>query len=139
MENLNVAAVETTTQESNMETTIAAVQNNQSQEDVMETTNVAVVNEPQYVTDLKAAFALAIASPKFLENKTKVDAAIKALTVPNAEARVIAQLTAHAEKKLYADAGLAAVKNGGVFVAPTQVEIDAHVAVGLAAWQKKQK
>jgi hypothetical protein len=98
---------------------------------------VVPVVELQYVTDLKAAFALAIASPKFTEDKKKVEAAIKALAVPNAEARVIAQLKTHAEKKLFADAGLAAVKTGN-FVAPTQEEIEAHVAIGLAAWRKKQ-
>lgn len=119
-----------------METTTAAVQS-QSQEDVMETTPLVSATEPHYVTDLKAAFALAIASTDFTDNKKKVEAAIKALAVPNAEARVIAQLKTHAEKKLFADAGLAAVKTGN-FIAPTQEAIDAYVAVGLAAWRAKQ-
>lgn len=112
----------------------------------METTNFAAAENnsqdavvPQYVTDLKAAFELAIVSPDFIDNKKKVEAAIKALAVPNAEARVIAQLKTHAEKSLYAKAAMCALKNNTMVVAPTQEAINAKVAEGLAAWKAKQQ
>ena len=94
--------------------------------------------EPQHIADLRKVYALAIANADFTGDKKRVEKAIAALTLPDPETRVRAQLRANAEKTLFADAAKKAAKNGNNFIPPTQEEIDLHVERGVLAWRDKQ-
>jgi hypothetical protein len=93
--------------------------------------------EPQHIQDLRTAFNLALATPDFTGDIKRVNKAIDALTLPNPETRVRAQLRSNAEKTLYAAAAKRA-STGNPFVPPTQPEIDAQVERGVQAWRDKQ-
>jgi hypothetical protein len=68
--------------------------------DTFSTAAPAAPAEPQHVQDLRTAFALALATPDFTGDKKRVEKAIKALTLPDPETRVKAQLRSNAEKTL---------------------------------------
>lgn len=115
---------------------VVAPIDNQTQEEVMETSNVAVA-EKDLLAELKRVYEIAINTPDFVTaHRSKTLMAIKSLTITDPEIRVTAQLKSHAEKKFMADAAQAYIKTG-VFTPPSQEAIDAHIAVGLAAWRKE--
>jgi len=93
--------------------------------------------EPLIILDLRRVFAQALVNKDFVGDRKRVDKAIKALTLPNPEDRVRAQLLTHAERSLYAQAARDAEK-GAPFVAPTKAAIDAQVEAGVLVWRAKQ-
>ena len=93
--------------------------------------------EPQHIADLRKVYALAIANADFTGDKKRVEKAIAALTLPDPETRVRAQLRSNAEKTLFAAAAKKATIPGNTFVPPTQEAIDKKVEEGVQEWRLK--
>ena len=91
--------------------------------------------EPQHILALRTAYALALATPDFTGDKKRVEKAIAALTLPDPETRVRAQLRSNAEKTLFAAAAKKATIPGNTFVPPTQEAIDKKVEEGVQEWR----
>jgi len=94
--------------------------------------------DPPHIVELKAAIIAGLANPEFVKDIKRVEKAKDTFKMPDEEARVRAQHKVHAEKKLRAEAAVKAEETG-VYVAPTQVEIDTHIERGLKAWRAKHK
>jgi hypothetical protein len=104
---------------------------------VSPTDTPATPTEPEHIQNLRKAIALALASKDFTGDIKRVNKAIDALTLPDPETRVKAQLRSNTEKTLYAAAAKRATNSGNPFVPPTQADIDAQVDRGVQAWRDK--
>ena len=94
--------------------------------------------EPQHIQDLRTAFALALATPDFTGDKKRVEKATAALTLPNPENRVRAQLTSSSLKILKAKKADEAFRTNTPYVPPTQEEVNTRVERGVQEWRDKQ-
>ena len=94
---------------------------------------------PPHIIALKDAFKAAVLNVEWVKDIKKVEKATAALTLPDPETRVRAQLETNALKTLRAKAAKRAEEPGGTYVAPTQSEIDRYIEDGLKVWRDRQK
>ena len=90
-----------------------------------------------HMAKFKLAVLAALDNTDFTGDIKKVEKATQAVTLPNPEDRVRAQLLSNAEKTLYAKAAKDA-ERGLPFVLPTKADINAHVEHGIKAYREKQ-
>lgn len=98
---------------------------------------VPSASDPVHMAKFKIAVLAALDNTDFTGDAKKVEKATVAVTLPNPEDRVRAQLQVHAKKTLYAKAAEDA-ERGLPFVLPTKADIDAYVEKGIQAWKAKQ-
>lgn len=94
-------------------------------------------SDSPFIGKFKLAVLAALGNTDFTGDPKKVEKATQAVTLPNPEDRVRAQLQVHAKKTLYAKAAEDA-ERGLPFILPTKADIDSYVEKGVQAWKAKQ-
>lgn len=117
----------------------AATDDAQASDSAPATTNPLApsASDSPLMAKFKLTVLAALGNTDFTGDPKKVEKATQAVTLPNPEDRVRAQLQVHAKKTLYAKAAEDA-ERGLPFVLPTKADIDSYVEKGVQAWKAKQ-
>lgn len=92
----------------------------------------------EHLLSLVQTFAASIANPEFTGDRKKVLKATKAQILPDPEKIMAAKLGGIAWNSLRTSAAKEAEKPGGIYIAPTQDQVDAKVEAQMAVWRDKQ-